>query len=273
MVNGDDYDGGIGGNKRPVTAEDALEALSVHWAPEALIMRHEGLITAAGLAKTTAAAITAVDSAEGAQDAAAAIKGLRDARVALEKVSTEEKAPILLASRAVDGFAKTGAQLKPEQDRVERLVGGFQQREAERRRQERLAAEKAEQARRDELAEAARMAEEAGRTAVAEVLLEQAVKSEDIAAVHAKVASGSINDLARTHTDEGTIGLRSNWTFDREDDDALRATLGPLAGHFTIGAVEAAIRAYITANKVNGEFTGKPLPGVRIFNDIKGNVR
>ena len=98
--------------------------------------------------------------------------------------------------------------------------------------------------------------------------MDSAVKTERLAEVH---ASATTHELARSRTDEGSTGLKVEWTDEIVNAEALKATLGPLRDCFTLDAINAAIRKFRMAEVAAGR--DPVLPGVKFTKGFTGNVR
>ncbi len=107
---------------------------------------------------------------------------------------------------------------------------------------------------------------EAGREAVKSG--QEAARAENRAdRIDSKNANATDADKSRTRGDYGSVGsLRRRWVHIMPaDDTALRATLGPLGGHFTADALNGAVFQWMRAHQ--SSFTGDrvepaELPGV-----------
>jgi hypothetical protein len=137
-----------------------------------------------------------------------------------------------------------------------------------------------EQQRLREAAEAARAAslaridqadsyDKEGSSAVTDALVDDAQQKEAAAAHMDRLATGPAQDLNRAATAAGTVSSSLQWNFVVDDEDALRATLGPLGPFFTSAELEKAVRAYMKATKA----APKPLDGVNFVQTSKVNIR
>lgn len=262
----------IGHNLPPVS-----DQLADYYADAALLERNGALVRDVEKLEGECAKLEDVQDDTANESAARIVRLIRDMVKRIDDAKEAEKRPLIVASRACDGFTKllndpkSGTSLAAHKARIERLIGGHAQRKAEAERQRRLEAEARLKAEADAAAAKAAEAEAAGQGKLAEVMMGQAVKREALAEAYGEVAAGPITDLARTQTAEGTTGLRSSWTFEIVNPADLKATLGPLRDCFTVDAVEAALRKFIRAEVDAGR--DPVLPGVRFAKELKGNVR
>lgn len=176
-----------------------------------------------------------------------------------------EKEPHLQAGRDVDAFFKTFA------DRLDKATGVLRTRvgvylskkaaeeRARREEQERKAREEAEL----RLRQAAE-AEEAKKGLVADLALDAAADAERKAAGYAQAAAAPVADLARTKTEAGTAGLKTEWTF--RIDDLSKVDLNALRAFIPQSAVEQALRAAVRAGV-------RQAPGVTIYETEKATFR
>lgn len=261
----------IGANFPPETTP--VEVVAEHWNPRRLVLDYTAKIEAWAALLEKATACATVGDALAAELAAGIIRDIRRAEAEIERIHGDEKAPVLAAGRVVDQFK--AAQINPlgvHKIRLDRLIGAHQAAVAAEERRKREKAADEERQRAIELAAEAAAAEAANKPATAAILMDHAIKSEDVADIHDRAATQT-HDLGRVQSEAGTIGLKLPWVHEIEDAEALRATLGPLGRSFTLDAVNAAIKAYIRANTSDRQFIGKALPGVRIYQDVRGNVR
>lgn len=184
----------------------------------------------------------------------------------VETTRTEVGAPLLEATRAVNGFF--GA----ENDRLKKLIKMLTERaddynsrkEAENRRKAELEAEKTRKA----AEEAAAKAEEAATYGQAAKAAGQAAVLERKAEKAEKTATGTASDLVRTKTGGVTASTRGAWTFRIDDYTALQASLGPLGPFLARADVEKAIRSVVRIQK-----DGTNLPGVTAYQEAKSTFR
>lgn len=194
------------------------------------------------------------------KDARALVKEADDAR----KV---EKEPHLTAGREIDAFFGVFT------DRIERIRKAFQkiaddhaaEKAAEERRKRQEEARKAQEAAERE-AEKARKAQEAGRQATADRAADRAERFEQKADEATAAAQASAADLTRTRTAAGTASARTEWDFEITDYDAI--PLDKLRPYFKREEVEKAIRSHVRIQKGSAS-----LPGVRVFESVKANIR
>jgi hypothetical protein len=256
-----------------VHAQEVRQQVSDYWSPLAINLRNtEPLIALGKITKTSAAIVAVTDEAE-AKSAGEAIVELRRVRLLGESAAVTEKAPILAASRVCDEFAKPFKALDAEQKRLERLTGGYQKKIALERQKALADAAAAERAKSDALLAEAAAQETKGADIVGEILMDHAQKGEDIADMLEARAAGPVADLGRVVTDTVSLGLRAPWTAEISDLPALRLSLGVLGAYLTPDAMLSAAKAYVRHNMSDGKFIGSQLPGVRIFQDVRGTAR
>lgn len=154
-------------------------------------------------------------------------------------------------------------------------INAYNQKVEERRRVEAREAADRERAEAQRRMEAAAAIESQGMTDVAETIMDSALDSQASAEKLDRVSTGSAADLVRTHTEAGTVTSATTLTFEIVDNDALRATLGALGGHFSQPEIEKAVRSYIAASKKLGATaaTIKPVAGVRFYDERSARVR
>jgi hypothetical protein len=278
----------IGGNEPPeetpfeadevfaavdVSEGPALPNVADYWSSLEISLRNTGPLVDLGKVKISAAAITAVTDDASAQTAGEVVKELRRVRQVGEDAFTAEKAPILAATKVCDEFGRPFKALTTEQTRIERLIGTHQAKVAEDRRKALAEAAAAERKKAQDLLDAAAAQETAGHDVVGDILMDHAEKAETFAAIHETRASAPVADLAKTQTSTVALGVRAPWTADLLDVAALRETCGILGQHIPASALLTAAQAYVRASVVNGKFTGKELPGVRIYQDVRGVAR
>lgn len=244
-----------------------------YWSPLEITLRNAAPLADLGKVKVSAAAITAVTDDASAEAAGVVVKELRRVRQAGEDAFTAEKAPILAATRVCDEFGRPFKALTTEQTRIERLIGTHQAKVAEDRRKALAEAAEAERQKARDLESAAAQQEEAGNDVVADILMDHGMKAESFAAIHETRAAAPVAELAKTQTGTVALGLRAPWTAELLDVVALRETCGILGQHIPASALLTAAQAYVRASVVEGKFTGKELPGVRIFQDLRGTSR
>ncbi|HKT53614.1 MAG TPA: hypothetical protein VJP88_04135 [Caulobacteraceae bacterium] len=271
------------------------EIIADAYSPIRLAEQHDDLARKVQEMTRAAMAITGVNSEDDNTSAAAMVISLRALASKVDKTADETKEPVYRAYQNVldffGGLNRTTGKVGPltrEKVRLEKAIRDHGFRVAEEARQKRLAEEAAERERARLEAEAAAAAEAANKPAVAQVLIDQAVKSENIANAHAEVARGPIQDLARTRTESATTGLRAVPGFEVVDPAALRASLGPLGQYLSADHIGMAIRKY----RAEGEQFGKwpfrdddqhaqrravkpprEVPGVEYFVSYEGSVR
>lgn len=264
----------VGHNRPPLDIQIA-EAYS----PERLAEDHAELAMDCQTVMAQADKITTVTDEASNEAAAKAVLELRRVIGLVDGAKEPTKRPILNAARVIDAFfnglnstdAKKPGPLSQRKTRIEREIGAHAFRVAEANRIAAEAAAKRERDRAQAEADAAAKLEQSGQTAVADVVMGQAVKSEAFAERFERTAAGPVTDLARQHTSVGTVGLRGTAAFEITDREALRATLGPLGNHFTQDAVEAAIRKLQASAKTMG--VEPALAGVRFYVAHTGSVR
>jgi hypothetical protein len=247
--------------------------VGAYWSPLAINVRNAEPLVALGKIKTTAAAIVTVATEAEAKTAGEAIVELRRVRQLGETAAVNEKAPILAASRVCDEFAKPFKALDAEQKRLERLTGGYQQKLVAERQKALADAAAAERAKADALLAEAAAQENKGADIVGDILLDHAQKGEAMADILAERAAGPVADLGRVVTETVSLGLRAPWTAEITDLEALRMSLGLLGAYLTLDAMLSAAKAYVRHNTSDGKFIGSQLPGVRIFQDVRGTAR
>lgn len=193
-------------------------------------------------------------------DARALVKKLDSAR-------TAEKEPYLSGGREVDGY------FREQTDRLDRIVNALTMRATEYQRakaaEARRLAEEKERAEREEADRQRRIAdEEAARSRpIAAAKHEaKAEAAEDRAAEAAAKAQTAAADTTRVRAAGVTVSARTEWTF--EITDWNRIDLNALRPHFKREDVEKAIRQYVRNNKGSA-----PLAGVRVYEDVKANIR
>lgn len=185
-----------------------------------------------------------------------------------DKEREAEKEPFLRGGREVDAFFKVHT------DRLNRIGEAFrkladtwtrQKAEDERRR---LAAE-AEKARQEAArqTEIAQRAAEANRTKTAEKHEAKAEDAQRAADEAAAAAASPAADHVRQRMDTGILATaKTEWAFEITDYDAI--PLEKLRPYLKREHVEQAIRSLVKIQK-----NATPLPGVRIFEDVKSSFR
>lgn len=179
---------------------------------------------------------------------------------------TTEKAPVLEAGRAIDGFFNDLAnRLTDEGRRLQHGADDYARRKAaeERARREREAEEarKKAQAERDK-AEAAKTATAAGNAEGRAEALEAKAEALDAA------ASASAADLTRTRVGGVTSSAKASWTFRIEDYTAAISPLGPLGPYFRKEHLESALTSMVRIQKQSAVW-----PGVSFYEDTKASFR
>jgi hypothetical protein len=230
--------------------------LAALWTREhaALLARRDQLLEA--FSRFEAAHGAGIQSDEIAGRAADFSRLLAREANAAEAVRKGLKAPLLAASRALDGFFKTDLsdRLAAAAAQVEKLLGTWQRAKVEAERKLREAAAQAAREAADRLAAEAMQSGDA-------TLLQQARLADD-AAQRAEIAlQGGLAAVARTAGEGGAVAsLKEHWTYEvldleqvpREwlmiDDRKLRAAL-------------------------RGEDGLRDIPGLRIYNDPQTVVR
>lgn len=250
-----------------------LPNVAGYWSSLEITMRNAAPLADLGKVKVSAAAITAVTDDTSAEAAGVVVKELRRVRQSGEDAFTAEKAPILAATKVCDEFGRPFKALTAEQTRIERLIGVHQAKVAEDRRKALAEAAEAERQKARDLEAAAAQQEDAGNDVVADILMDHGMKAESFAAIHETRAAAPVAELAKTQTGTVALGLRAPWTAEVVNAMALREASGPLGQFIGPDALLAAAKAYVRANVVDGKFTGKELPGVRIFQDLRGSAR
>ncbi len=194
-----------------------------------------------------------------------------DARNLFKSVDKEretEKEPFLRGGREVDSFFKVHTdRLNRIGEAFRKLADAYTRQKAEEERR-RLAAE-AEKARleSERQAEIARRAAEANRTKTAE---KHEAKAEDAqrAAKEAQAAAAApAAEHVRTRMDTGVLATaKAEWAF--EVQDYQKIPLDQLRPYIKLEHIDMAIRGFVKTNQDK-----IPLPGVRVFQDIKSSFR
>lgn len=244
-----------------------------YWSSLEITLRNAAPLADLGKVKVSAAAITAVTDDASAEAAGVVVKELRRVRQTGEDAFTAEKAPILAATKVCDEFGRPFKALTTEQTRIERLIGAHQAKVAEDRRKALADAAEAERQKARDLEAAAAQQEDVGNDVVADILMDHGMKAESFAAIHETRAAAPVAELAKTQTGTVALGLRAPWTAEITDLAALRPSLGILGAYLTPDALLAAAKAYVRANVAEAKFIGSDLPGVRIFQDMRGVAR
>lgn len=286
-----DIPAGIGDN-----SGDLAELIGAAYSPIRLADDHEALGRQVQDLGARLVALTAVDTAEQNEAAGALVIEARALATKIDTTCDEVKEPVFRAYERTLAFfnglnrndPKRPGQITAGKLRLERLISGYAFRVAEAARLAREAAAKVERERAAAEALAAAEAEAANRPAVAQVLIEEAVKSEAIATKHDEVAQGPVQELARTRTGSSTTGLRAAPGFDVDDWTALRGSLGVLGGAITADAITAAVRKYRADSETVAKWAFRdndqdaqkrvvvppmPVPGVTYFTEYLGMVR
>lgn len=287
-----DQTAGLGHNAPPLADQIALAYSTVQLADD-----HEALAKEVGELTSRAASLVMVGDAATNEQAGALVIELRALGQKVDAEAERIKEPVYRAySTVLDFFnglnrsdPKRPGPLTAHKMRLEKSIRDYGFMVAEEARQARLKAEAAERERAAKEAQAAAEAEAALRPAVAQVLIDQAVKSEAIANNHAAVAAGPVQELARSRTASAVTGLRAVPGFEITDREALRASLGPLGSSFTLDAVESAIRKHRVQSEQFGKWPFErdddahaqrrnvkpdvPVPGVTYFISYEGSVR
>jgi hypothetical protein len=251
----------------------AAEAVIGHNQPppvrDILTEKYAGLLSEveriAGLAND---APKKVDSDTALAQAGDLVKGARQLVKRLDAARTSEKEPHLTAGREIDAFFKVWTE------RLDRIAKIIEDRATEwqrakaaeaRRLADEEARRQAEEAARQR--EIARRAEEANRPATAAKHEDRAEAADDQAQRAQAIASSSAADLTRIRSSTGTVvSARQEWAFEITDYAAI--PLDVLRPYLARADVEKAIRSHVRINK-----NTVPIPGVRIFEDVKANFR
>jgi hypothetical protein len=204
---------------------------------------------------------------------------LIDFRKKTEVQRKEATRPLLDAGEIVNDYFKHGLQYRAlvRQERIELIAKVYLKKKAERERVAREAAAlkarlEAEEAQR-KLAEAAAASqaaqqEAADQNATSVMPMLKAAETADALTAFANKASGAavapVSELSRSRTAAGMAGLKSVWTFEVTDWEAL--DLNALRPHLTRAAIEAAMRAFVKDG-------GREINGARIFEDADVNFR
>jgi histone H3/H4 len=274
---------------------DIAELIAATYSPIRLADEHGALALDVQMLTEHAGRLTIVNDDVTRATAADMTNRLRELENRVDATAEAVKAPVFTAYRGVLDFfnglnnsdTKKPGPLTRHKVRIAMLVRDDAFRVAQ--ENQRIAREAAEKERQRAAAEVAAAAaqELANRPAVAGVLMDQAVKSEQVAQVHEDRAEGPVQELARTRSDAGTLGLRGNATFAITDILALRDSLGPLGDHFNAAHIEQAIRSWQAAMmkaqrmKQADEIVGArraltpetPIAGTTFFIQFAGNVR
>lgn len=286
-----DTHSGLGHNQPPIS-----DILAITYSPDRLAAEHDALAARVDDFSKRARLLATVADEDSNKLAGELVVEARALASEIDKTKDEVKAPILAADRNIMSFfaglnnsdTKRPGVVTSHKIRLEREIRdhGFRVAAAA-RETARLAAE-AQRIEAARIAEAARVAEEANKPKVSEVLLDQGVRAEAKAEAIAAVATGPVQDVARTRTGSSVTGLRAVPGFEIVDRAALKATLGPLCDSFTMDAVMAAIRKFrIDEEKIERWafrdddqdaqkriVIAKPnLPGVEFFTEYQGSVR
>lgn len=238
---------------------------------------------------------TEVCDPETSAQAAALVVSLRALVKKVDDKSSEVGKPLYDAHKTVTAFfnglnnsdTKKPGPLTKHKLRLENLIRDHAFRVAEEERRKAAIAAAEQRARQEAEAKAAAEAEAANKTAVAEVLMDEAVKTEKLAAKIEARADGPVQDLARQRTEEGVVGLQGRNTFRITDEAALRATFGHLGPHMPFDGIERALRDFLNAQKDAGKLrmadaifearkaitTDPSIPGVDFFVQYSGSVR
>lgn len=246
----------------------------------------------------------AVASDEDAKTATDLVVQLTDVvRLRIEGRRVEAKGPYLEGTRVVDSaFRDLTTQFNMRVERLKQMLTAHQRAKAEadrlereRRRQEELEAARAAEAERLRAAQAAQAAEQEAaaaraRAREAEDAEARAKAQEEIreaeargeaeretaeqagtAAASAASAAESLARATSTTRTQGTdadVGLTKFWTHAITDADALLESLGPLGPYIAHDHITLAINRAVKEGA-----RGEDLPGVRIFQDSRANVR
>lgn len=258
----DDAPPPMGDNQPPIS-----ERLAMDYAET--LQRAQDLIDAAERLPQT----VELDDTEALGKVAKYVKQCREADAPVEAARKKEKGVFDAMSAEVQAFfTPTQVRLKAVSTRATNMIGDYNRRkaaaEADARRK--VAEEQREEANRR--AEVARGHEAAGNTAVANQLMEHAVKSDELADKMEAKADAPVADLVRTQTDGALVTGSVKWAFEIENEPRLRQVLSvDLGEHFALSHIEQALRGYAracTRDKVTPTY-----PGVRFYEDFKGIVR
>lgn len=184
----------------------------------------------------------------------------------IDSKRSTEKAPVLEAGRAIDGFFNDLMnRLADEGRRLQHGADDYARRKAaeERARKEREAEEARKRAQAErEKADAAKTATAAGNAeGRAEALDAKAEKLE-------ADASASAADLTRARVGGVTTSAKANWTFRIEDYTAAISPLGPLGPYFKKEHLEGALTSMVRIQKQSAVW-----PGVSFFEETKATFR
>lgn len=213
-----------------------------------------------------------IDDTATLEKLAAFVRHARALDKVVDTVRTGEKSLFDAASKDVQAFfSPQQTQIDAAKRRAEGVINTRNRQAEQRERDEAMERARLQREEADRQAEMARQMEDKGKAHVAETMVENASKADQMATSMEKKAAGSTADLVRTQTGGGTVSSKAVWVFSVTDQQALRSTLGKLADHFTIADIEKAIRAFVAAEKKAGR--APELAGVLFTTDTRATVR
>ena len=204
----------------PTTADEWTAFLAGRFAPQQA--RKDQLLAAYD---RFLVAYQQIEDDETAKRAADFIAQLRDLEKMAGAIHTQEKAPVLLASRAIDGFLRDFNQPLTNAAAVirDRNTAYLRRKEDAIRQQRQREAEEARQR--------AEAAAEQAMTTMAPAELRAATIESINADDAAKRANAKASDLVRVTGDFGTtVTLKTTWKFDPEASDLMRLVKAVAAG-------------------------------------------
>ena len=227
------------------------------------------LVEVEALASQANEAPRKITSEEDQAIVAGLVASARKLRARVDGARVAEKEPYLSGGREVDSFFKASIE------RMDRVAAAFQRiaddharaaaLEARRKADEAAAAARAEAQRQREIAERAAAAE---RSKVAAKAEDKAVLADAKAEEAERAAAAPASDLiGKSITGDGlSVTGREVWAF--EITDYAEINLNALRPYLKRDAVEAAIKQFVKFNT-----NTQPLPGIRIFADVRAAIR
>ena len=246
---------GIGHNRPPLA-----ETLAVDHAALAADIE--------ALAKEANAGPKEIKTEADLESASKIILKVRPLAAKVEKTRVEEKEPHLSAGREVDAFFRVHA------DRLSRIADFFQKEadkytRAKADEERRKAAAAAQKLRDEQTAReaAAAKAQESNRLKTAENHEAKAGEAAYAAEAAEARAAAPAAELTRTRFAGGGLATaKTEWNFAIENLQAI--PLETIRPFLKPEVIEQAVRAFVKINK-----NAIPIPGVRIFEDVKASIR
>lgn len=221
--------------------------------------------------------VIALDDIECLSLTAAYVRGVRAFNKKVGSTRTEERALFTaLASAPQDVFSPVETALDNRKSTAEEAINSYNNRKEAHERELRAQAAKRARDEADAIAATAGSLEDGGHDKAGGAVMDAALSMERMADKMDRQSTGNAADLVRTQTAGGTTSSKGEWDFEITDRAALNATMGKLAEHFAVAAIESAIRSFRAMEKKAGRVSqaqAPVLPGVTFTWSTKAIVR